>query len=123
MVPMEIHVMYTHIYITCKCKFTQRKFIQVSRKFIQVSRAHGVLHTLVGFYPYPLSIICWFPKTTVNLGNIGSRDAEEVSSYFPLMSCTDTDSKKHWDDKGEGHTGAAEEELKKWRLHVYRQNC
>lgn len=42
-----------YIYITCKCKFTQCKFIQVSQAV-----THGVLHVLLGLYPHPLSITC-----------------------------------------------------------------
>lgn len=77
-------------YITCKCKFTQCKFIQVSQAV-----THGVLHILLGLYPYPLSITCWFTMTTVNSGNIGCRDTEEVRSYFPLKSCTDTEAARN----------------------------
>lgn len=42
-----------YIYITCKCKFTQCKFIQISQAV-----THGVLYVLLGLYPHPLSITC-----------------------------------------------------------------
>lgn len=55
----------------------------------------------------------------MNPGNLGCRDAEEVRGHFPLMSCIDTGSKKNWDEKRRGHTGA-EDMAAAFVSHVYR---